>query len=149
MAKLAEIEEYLKEKRVVYKVIDEGGKAGVVKTLVMRVGGNTKNALLPESGMDFAALCLRGEDRVDFRKVRARFGSKSELARPEEVLKVCGVPIGAVCPILIGVPVYVDEKVLGLQDINLGSGDLEKGLEMKLTDLLEAIGKYQVADLVA
>lgn len=149
MAKLAEIEEYLKEKRVVYKVIDEGGKAGVVKTLVMRVGGNTKNALLPESGMDFAALCLRGEDRVDFKKVRRLFGNKSELAKADEVLKVVRVPIGAVCPVLIGVPVYIDERVMKLENVNLGSGDLEKGLEMKLADLLGAIGKYQVADLVA
>jgi len=38
--------------------------------------------------------------------------------------------------------------VMNLTHVNIGSGDLTKGLEMKLSDLLAAVGKYQVEDLV-
>lgn len=98
--------------------------------------------------LQFAALALRGHDRVDFKKVRRLFGSKSELARPEEVERVVGVPVGAVCPVLIEVPLIFDRKVMDLKTVNLGSGDLTKGLEMDLEDLLKAVGEYKVKDLV-
>ena len=132
----------------VKEVIDAGvRREEVVKTLIVRTGGNTKNSLLPESGMGFAALCLRGGDRVDFKKVRTMFGNRTEMAKPEEVLRIVGVPVGAVCPILIGVPVYIDRRVMGLKEVHIGSGDLTKGLEMNLADLLEAIRDYHVSDL--
>ena len=47
-----------------------------------------------------------------------------------------------------GVPVYFDKKVVDLKNVNLGSGDLTKGLDMKLSDLLSAVGEYEVVDLV-
>lgn len=96
----------------------------------------------------YVALAVRGRDRVDFKKVRRLFGPKSELAKAGEVQEVVGVLVGAVCPILVGIPLYFDRKVLGLKNVNLGSGDLTKGLEMKLADLLKAVGKYEVNDLV-
>ena len=104
--------------------------------------------LIIKTNNDFVALAVRGCDRVDFKKVRKLFGSKSELARPEEVVKVCGVPVGAVCPILIEVPLFFDQRVMDLKHVNMGSGDLTKGLEMELSDLLSAVGKYQIEDLV-
>jgi prolyl-tRNA editing enzyme YbaK/EbsC (Cys-tRNA(Pro) deacylase) len=59
------------------------------------------------------------------------------------------VPVGAVCPVLIGVPIYIDEKVMKIKKVNMGSGDLEKGLEMKLKDLLRSIDDYKVANLAS
>lgn len=148
MANLVEITNFLKEKGVEFRVIDLGGEiyrvadvvaAGVEEQEVVKT-------LLVRTNDGFVALCLRGEDRVDFKKVRAICGDRTEMARPEEVLKVVGVPIGAVCPILIGVPIIVDEKVMEIETINMGSGDLEKGLEMKLKDLLGLL-EYEVKDI--
>lgn len=149
MANLEKIEKFLKSKNLKYQIIDLGGevytvgdvvKSGVeeseiVKTLVIRANNG------------FVALAVCGKDRVDFKKVRRLFGSKCNLARADEVQKVVGVPVGAVCPILIGLPLYLDKNVMNLKRINMGSGDLTKGLEMDLTDLLAAVGEYQVADL--
>jgi len=150
MANLVQITDYLNAKKIKYEVADLGGeiftvkevtKAGIkeddiVKTLVVHTNGG------------FVALAIRGKDRIDFKKVRRLFGSKSELAKPEEVKKIIGVPVGAVCPILIEVPLYLDRKVMSLKHINMGSGDLTKGLELELTDLLTIIGKYTIEDLV-
>ncbi len=150
MANLIQIKKFLDKLGLHYKIVDLGGeiftvrgvsetgvdKNEIVKTLVVR----------PNSG--FITLAVRGKDRIDFKKVRRLFGAKSELAKPEEVKRVIGVPIGAVCPILIEMPLYFDRKVMDLKHVNMGSGDLTKGLEMELEDLLKAVGKYKVEDLV-
>lgn len=146
MANLTQIQEYLQHKKLPYKTVKLTEKvykvsdvvksgidlACVVKTLVVRTNDG------------FIALALRGNDRVDFKKVRVKFGSKSELAKPDEVLEVVGVPIGAVCPILLEVPIYIDKKVMSLKNVHMGSGDLEYGLEMSLHNLLGAVSKYEV-----
>ena len=150
MANLKQIQKCLLQQKLHFRVIDLAQEAftvadvvdagikrdEVVKTLIVRAGNGS-----------FVALALRGDDRIDFKKVRGLFGSKTELARPEEVLVVVGVPIGAVCPVLVGIPLYFDRKVLGLSNVHMGSGDLKHGLEMKLGDLLKAIGKYQIEEL--
>ena len=157
MANLKQIKIHLESKRLPYQVIDLGrevftvkgvAQTGVdeneiVKTLIIRY----QNIQRSPNKMQFVALAVRGKDRVDFKKVRRLFGSKSELAKPEEVRKVIGVPVGAVCPILIGIPLYFDRKVMDLMHVNMGSGDLKKGLEMEFPDLLKAVGKYEAEDL--
>lgn len=156
MANLVQIEKYLKQQKLPYEVINLSQQAftvadvvdfgikvdEVVKTLVLRIYPRSSPGLEPSQKVKFVALALRGDDRVDFKKVRRLFGSKTELAKPDEVLKVVGVPIGAVCPIKIGIPLYLDKKVMDLENIHMGSGDLMHGLEMKLADLLKAVGKY-------
>lgn len=150
MANLIQIQHYLDSQKLLYKVINlekeaftvgdvlEAGIAEdeVVKTLVVR------------TNRDFIAIAVRGKDRVDFKKVRKLFGSRSELAKPDEVLKVVGVSIGAVCPVEIGIPLCFDNKVMDLENVHMGSGDLMHGLEMKLKDLLKAVGHYKVEDLI-
>lgn len=157
MADLNSIEKHLRKLGIKFRFIDLGGEKfrvedvigvgikadEIVKTLLVR--SEVKRVL--EFKTEFNALAIRGADRLDFKKVRRIFGPKTDLAKPEEVKKVVGVPIGAVCPILVGVPVFIDPKVLDLKQVNLGSGDLTKGLDMKLKDLLTAIGPYEVKDL--
>ncbi len=164
MANLIQIEKHLKHLRLSYKLIDLNQEAftvsdvvragiiedEVVKTLVVR---GTKSITGIKSikgikGQQFVALALRGKDRLDFKKVRRLSGSKTELAKPGEVLHVVGVPIGAVCPVLVGIPLYFDEKVMDLGNVHMGSGDLKHGLEMKLSDLLKACSDYKIEDLV-
>lgn len=150
MANLSQIEKYLKKKKIPYQVVDLGGEVFTVKG-VTEVGVTEDEiikTLIVKTNDGFVALAVKGQDRVDFKKVRKLFGNKSELARPEEVQKMVGVPIGAVCPILVGVPLYFDRRVMDLVHVNMGSGDLRHGLEMDFSDLLKAVGKYKVEDLV-
>ena len=157
MANLAKIEKYLKDKKINHKISDLGGevykvedviKAGVnpdqiLKTLIIR--STVKEGL--EFKDKYFALVLRGKDRIDFKKVRRLFGGKSELAKPAEVKKVAGVPVGAVCPILLDIPIYIDKSAMDLKHVNMGSGDLTKELEMDFENLLSVIGSYKVSDL--
>lgn len=156
MARFKEIEKLLSQKEIDYKVIDLGGEAftvgdvaaiigntaQIVKTLLVKTKGeHCPVTVRPDQNRTvFVALCLRGKDRVDFKKLKWIFGAKSEFASADEVLKVVGVPVGAVCPIGIGVSVIMDREVLKLKHVNLGSGDLTKGLEMDLQNLLKIVG---------
>lgn len=172
MANLAKIKKYLKSLKLPFEVIDLGDEIFTVKGVV-ESGVNEEEiikTLIIHGNKGFVALVLRGKDRVDFKKIRKLFGPsthstgsvrassgrslstshsvKCELAKPEEVLRICKVPVGAVCPILLDIPVYFDKRVMSLSHINMGSGDLTKGLEMELADLLKSVGKYQIEDLV-
>lgn len=168
MANLKQIQKYLIKKQLPHKVVDLGGKVftvegvketgvsedEIVKTLIVRISGSGENkrnlTKIERSSKNgqFIALAVRGKDRVDFKKVRRLFGSKSELAKKGEVEKVTGVPVGAVCPIFLEVPLHFDERVMSLKHVNMGSGDLKYGLEMEFEDLLKAVGKYEIGDLV-
>ncbi len=151
MSDLAGIQKYLEQKQLAFEVVDLDQEAFTVRDVV-RAGIKTneivKTLVVRIDNLNFVALVVRGNDRLDFKKIRKLFGSKTELAKPEEVLKVVGVSIGAVCPVKIGIPVYLDKKVLELKNVHMGSGDLKHGLEMKLSDLLKAIGDYQVVELI-
>lgn len=174
MANLVRIERQLKKLGLDYRIIDLGGehfrvedvvKFGVkpdeiVKTLLVRakpvfsslVGVNKGPINLQKldksaNKLQYFVFALCGADRLNFKKVKRILGPSAELARAEEVLRVVGVPVGAVCPIGIGVPVYFDKRVLAMKNVNLGSGDLTCGLDMTLDNLLKAVGKYEVVDL--
>ena len=167
MAYLARIEKHLKRLGIKYQIIDLGAeifrvedvvKAGVkahevVKTLLVKTPNNPENLKWDKNlrsfvNVPFVACAIRGAERLDFKKIKRLLGSGAKLAKPDEVREIVGVPVGAVCPILIGIPLYFDQKVMKLKNVNLGSGDLTKGLDVSLADLLHAVGEYQVVELV-
>ena len=101
--------------------------------------------ILVKSKGEFYALFLRGPDRIDFKKLRKVVG-KASISSYEEVKSITGVEPGAVCPLLVPVPVIVDEKVMGLNKLNFGSGNHLYGVEIKSSDL-EKVLDYQLADI--
>ena len=157
MANLSQIRQYLQKNRINHKISDLGGEVYKVED-VIKVGINPDEILKTliirstvKEGLEFKdkyfVLVLRGKDRIDFKKIRSLFGGKSDLAKPAEVKKVAGVPVGAVCPILLNIPIYIDKSAMDLKHVNMGSGDLTKELEMDFEDLLSVIGSYKVSDL--
>ncbi|MCR4325113.1 MAG: YbaK/EbsC family protein [Candidatus Curtissbacteria bacterium] len=157
MAVFGKIEKFLKKEGIDFKIIDFGQEVLRVED-VIKFGINPKETVKTliikaekkvgfEFKTVFIALAIRGQDRLNFKKVKRLFGTKAELAKPEEVLKVVKVPVGAVCPVLVGIPLYFDRKALKLKRVNLGSGDLTKGLNIDMKDLLKAVGDYEIVDL--
>ena len=164
MANLSQIRQYLQKNKIKHKVSDLGGEVYKVED-VIKVGVNPDEILKTLIVRSNVKEGLEFKDKYfDFKKVRRLLGDPStslrpsalrlrleevncELARADEVKKVAGVPVGAVCPILLDIPIYIDKSAIDLKHINMGSGDLTKELEMDFADLLLAIGKYEVADL--
>ena len=93
----------------------------------------------------YYALFLRGADKINFKKLKQLIG-KSSIASRTEVKEITGVNPGAVCPLLLDVPVIVDSRVLGLDKLNFGSGNHLYGVEISSVDLARVL-KYRLADI--
>ena len=81
---------------------------------------------------------------MSFKKLKGVTG-KARIASSEDVVRIAGVKPGAVCPLLVPVPVIVDWKLLALDRINFGSGDHLYGVEMRSADLYRVLD-FTVAD---
>ena len=92
-----------------------------------------------------SAVFLRGGDRISFSKLKLILGKVSVASRDEVLETACAEP-GAVCPLTLKIPVYLDERVLRLKRINFGSGDHLYGIEMRTADLARALS-FNVLDL--
>ena len=84
----------------------------------------------------YYGICLVGINKIDWGKLKRVVGENVEIATAAEVLSVTGVEPGAVCPVLLMIPLYVDQRVLEKEHVNFGSGDLMYGLEMSPRDVV-------------
>jgi prolyl-tRNA editing enzyme YbaK/EbsC (Cys-tRNA(Pro) deacylase) len=105
---------------VVDQAEGELNPAEICKTIIVKDRGGAKHAIL-----------LRGGDRIDFSKLKATLGKISVASREEVTLSI---------------HVYVDERVIGLEKVNFGSGDHMYGIEVLTADLTKALS-YTVLDM--
>lgn len=143
------VEEILDGAGVEYRVMELTDRAVSVDDVVRLSKGEINSGeicktIIVKSKTGFTALFLRGSDRVSFKKLKGVMG-KARIASSEDVMEVTGVMPGAVCPLLVPVPVIVDWKLLALERVNFGSGDHLFGVEMKSVDLYRVLD-YTVAD---
>lgn len=137
--------EKLEELGIPYRLIRLRDRAVTVQDVIDNAEGSLepseicKTIVVKDGRGALSAVFLRGADRIDFRKLRAVLG-KVSVASLGDVLEAAGVEPGAVCPLTLNVPVYVDERVLGLERVNFGSGDHLYGIEVRTVDLLKALG---------
>jgi prolyl-tRNA editing enzyme YbaK/EbsC (Cys-tRNA(Pro) deacylase) len=112
----AQILEFTDTVETVSKACKLTGEApnAIVKTLLTKVENN-----------DYIILIVRGDRRVDNTKLSRYLGSTAKLATPDEVLKVLGVPVGAVSPLLSKVLRFrrlLDPKILEKEYVICGGG---------------------------
>lgn len=146
MAKFIEIEKYLQEKGIDHKVIDLPSTAISVADVVRLSGGQikeeeiVKTLIVKNREGNLVGCVLKGVDKLK-REVMDRLATK------EEVLQIARVEFGAVCPILLGIPVVIDSKVAQFSRVNMGSGDHLKGLEMDFGDLLKILPDFRIEEI--
>ena len=98
--------------------------------------------LTDDQGLGFGVLLL-GVNRVDLNKVGEITEKKLHLASRKEVIELTGIEPGAICPIILDIPLLVDEQVLLKNRINFGSGDHLYGIEMNSLDLKKVV-EYRI-----
>jgi len=144
------VQDILESKNIKYRIIELKDRAISVQDVI----DYSKEEINPEEicktilvkhKKEYYALFLRGSDKIDFKKLKSVIG-KTSIASYDEVLKVTGVEPGAVCPLLLDVPVVVDKRVLELEWLNFGSGDHLYGVEIVSVDLAKVLD-YRFADI--
>ena len=99
----------------------------------------------------FAACVVRADTRLDVnRAVRQRIGvSRLSFAKPEETMELTGMTIGGVTVLALpqDLPIYVDQRLMELDYVLLGSGD--RSAKIKISpEVFRRLTKVEiVADL--
>ncbi len=112
----------------------------------INAGQIIKTMVLKDKNREFFAVCLCGEDRVDFAKLEKIRGKTARLASPEEVFRIVGIKIGAINPVGLNIPLYIDFRVMNLEKVNFASGKHDMELEAGLESLLKAVD-FEEADV--
>jgi len=142
----------LKERGVGYRVIELKDRAISVEDVIrfskeeIRPEEICKTIILKDRGGSMYAIFLLGDQRIDTKKARQVIGGKVSIASFREVKETTGVEPGAVCPLLVDIPVLVDRRVLTRERLNFGSGNHLYGLEIRSEDLAKVVD-YRVVDV--
>ena len=144
------VEDFLIEAGIMYRLIELKDRAISVDDVIeyskepINPDEICKTILIKQK-KQYYALFLRGADKINFKKLKQLIG-KSSIASRTEVKEITGVNPGAVCPLLLDVPVIVDSRVLGLDKLNFGSGNHLYGVEISSGDLPRVL-EYKLADI--
>ena len=144
------VEDFLIETGIKYRIIELKDRAISVDDVIeyskepINPDEICKTILIKQK-KQYYALFLRGADKINFKKLKQLIG-KSSIASRTEVKEITSVDPGAVCPLLLEVPVIVDNRVLGLEKLNFGSGDHLYGVELASVDLARVLN-YRLADI--
>ena len=134
----------LVEAGVEYRLIQLSDRAYTVSDVVKYSGGNLKineicKTIIMKDRDGFYAVLLLGDDRIDFKKLKKIRESKPRIADGGEVSEVAGVEPGAVCPLILDIPLIVDPAVFSREKVNFGSGHHLYGLEMAPQDIIKVV----------
>jgi len=143
--------EILKERKINYKLIKLSEKAvsfeDVVKYAKDEINPNEicKTIIVKDKNGDKYAFLLKGDNKIDFSKAKEVIGNNVSFVGYEDLVKSTGIEPGAVCPLILNMPLFVDKEVLGLKKINFGSGDHLYGLEIDPKDLKKIVSFKEVS----
>jgi len=110
----------------------------VIRSLLFRLPGN-----------EFVMVLMSGPEQVSWKKLRRFLNQKRlTLANDDEVLSVTGSKRGAVSP--FGLPtsiqILVDQAILELDEVSIGSGERGTTIILRMPDLLKALGNIEIGD---
>jgi Cys-tRNA(Pro) deacylase len=103
----------------------------VVRSIVVRVAKDK-----------FVMVLVAGAQQVSWPRLRRHLDqSRISLANEAELLSATGYIVGAVSPfgLLNPMPVLIDESVLAVEEISIGSGERGATVIMRSADLLKAL----------
>ena len=89
-------------------------------------------------------LLLPGDSRVDFKKLETIKGRILHLASKKQVVALTGIEPGAICPIILDIPLLVEGQIFEKNMINFGSGDHLYGIEMNPVDLVKVVDYLRI-----
>ena len=136
---------WLKDNGIKFRLIELTDKAMTVADVIKFSKGDVKSEeicktiIVKGESSNYFGLFLEGKRKIDFAKVNALLGSKVKIASADEVRLITNIEPGAVCPLLLKIPVIADRGVLKFSNVNIGSGDHLYGIEMSPNDMLSLI----------
>ena len=139
--KLTGLVKELETKTIAFRLVELTGKAMTVKDVVKFSNGNLDvdeicKTVIWKTNRGLIGVFLKGDTRINLNKLQKFLNSKVTMASSEEVIEKTGLEPGAVCPLLLSIPLIMDKQVFDLKKVNFGSGDHLYGIEMNPNDIL-------------
>ena len=144
--------ELLNKKGIDYRIIELEERAITVADVIKYSKGDIKpeeickTIIVKDQKGNMFAIFLLGDHKIDEKKAKKAIKSKIKIAGLEEIRKALGIGAGAICPIILDIPIFVDTKVLTRDRLNFGSGNHLFGIEISSKDLNKIID-YKVVDI--
>lgn len=106
-----------------------------------------KSLLFRSASLDYVLVVTKGNKKVDTDKIAELEGTKKiKLAKPKEVKKKTGVEVGAVAPFGLKnkFTTYLDQELLGEDELYFNPGNHEKSIKIQAEDLPKLIDKPKI-----
>ena len=134
---IAEVRAYFREYGMEDRVLELEESSATVELAAQALGcepgriAKTLSFLVHEKPI---LILTAGDEKIDNRKYKTRFGAKAKMLTPEEALCLVGHPVGGVCPFAVreGVTVYLDVSLRRFDRVfpACGSGNSAIGLDL-------------------
>lgn len=136
-----EIINLLNKNNIIYQLFEHDPvytSADAAKTRLTKESQGAK-ALIFLADKKPILLVLSGNKKVDTKTFKKTYSIKDlSFAKPEEVLKLTGLEVGAIPPFgnIMNLPIYVDKSLLNEEEIAFNAGAHTKSIKMKTQDFL-------------
>lgn len=110
-----------------------------------------RSILFRVSEDEFVMALVAGREQISWKALRKYLGrSRISMATEEEVLAVTGYQIGTVGPFALRkkVRVLIESRVIGEEEISIGSGMRGRAIILKSADLQKALKDADVVSLI-
>ena len=104
----------------------------IIRSIVFRLGKD-----------NYIMILVAGKVQIDWKKLRKFFNiSRLTTASPEEVVETTGFVVGSVGPFGLKkqIKIYLDENILNIDSVSIGSGVRGTGIIITSKNLIEALG---------
>ena len=101
-----------------------------------------KSLVLKTKEGEFILVLSPGDKKVDTKKIARMENTRSLFfARPEEVIKIAGIPVGSVPPFghKTKIKTYLDEELIKCEYLHFNPGSHTKTITLKTSDLLKVL----------
>ena len=108
---------------------------------VLAEGIKVLEAVAKKDGGCLLIVCA-GDQKIDNRSFKDRFGFKARMLSPEEAIEMTGHAVGGVCPfdLPVGVDVYLDVSLERFETVFPAAGSSNSAVEMSCDELFRASG---------
>ncbi len=137
---IAEVRAYFRQFGMEDRVLELAESSATVELAAQALGcepgkiAKTLSFLVHEKPI---LILTAGDEKIDNKKYKARFGAKARMLTPEEALTLVGHPVGGVCPFAVheGVTVYLDVSLRRFETVFPACGSGNSAIELNMAEL--------------
>lgn len=135
---------FIRHRGISAEVLEFSRSCHSVEEAAQAVGGKTddfvKNLCLVSPDGRLSVAILKGEDRLDLKKVESLAGTKLKMATAEQILEKTGYPVGGTPSFGYAATFFVDERVMEKPSVYSGGGSVQALCKVNPSELLRTSG---------